>query len=92
MTAEKPAPDTAEEPLEVTAVVLPCVVATLLPDGNLDIAMPNGPIPVDKMFTIGALVTRMANQTLDEAARRGNANVLEIARDMTEAARRAKPQ
>lgn len=83
--------DGIEEPLELTAVVLPCVIVTLLPDGNLDIQTPNGSLPVDKMFTASALLARLANAALDSYEHRSDAAVLEIARDMS-AARRVKPQ
>lgn len=49
------------------AIELPYFVATLLPDGNLDVRV-EGSIPVDKMFTIAALAARIANKTLDDEA------------------------
>lgn len=48
-------------------IELPYLIATLLPDGNLDLRI-EGKIPVDKMFTISALVSRVANKALDDEA------------------------
>lgn len=76
-----------QKPPPLTAAALPCVIATLLPDGNINIAMPNGSLPVDKMFTISALVTRLANQAMDDAEARNRVTTLEVARDMSAARR-----
>lgn len=69
----------------VEVVALPCVVATVLPDGNIDVDMPSGPVTVNQLFVMAALLQRIANATMDNATASDRASrqaIIEIARSL----------